>query len=425
MKILLKNAKVISPKDKLNSVLDILISEGKILEIAEKINVSDAKIYDLKDKVVVPGLIDMHVHLRDPGEENAEDILSGAEAAARGGFVAVVCMPNTKPPIDNPATVRYVMERAEKAKVHVFPVGAFTKAQEGKEITEMALMVEEGAVAFSDDGRPVWNSAVLRRGLEYLLALDRVYIDHAEDLYLSEGGTANESALTVKAGLRGIPWVAEAAAVARDILIAEYVGAPIHIAHVSSARTIEIIRDARRKGLKVTAEVTPHHLTLTDESVLSYDANFKVNPPLRGEEDRKALVEALKDGTIDVIASDHAPHIPDEKAKEFDFAPFGVIGLETVVPVILDRFVNKGIINVERFVELLSVNPAEILRLEGFGIIREGARANLTVLDLNKSVVIDREKLASKSKNTPFHGWKLKGAVSMTIVEGEIAWESL
>ena len=208
MKIVLKNAKVISPKDKLNSVLDILISEGKIQEIAEKINVSDAKVYDLKGKVIVPGLIDMHVHLREPGEENAEDILSGAEAAARGGFVAVACMPNTKPPIDDPASVRYIMERAEKAKVHVFPVGAFTKAQEGKEITEMALMVKEGAVAFSDDGRPVWNSVVLKRGLEYLLALDKVYIDHAEDLYLSEGGTANESARTIKAGLRGIPWVA-------------------------------------------------------------------------------------------------------------------------------------------------------------------------------------------------------------------------
>ncbi len=425
MKILLKGARVISPQDKLNAKVDILIAEGKIQEISEEIQVSGARVYKLDGLVIVPGLIDMHVHLREPGREDAEDIISGAEAAARGGFVAVACMPNTEPPLDNPASIRYVKERARKAKVHVFPVGAFTIGRKGEQLTEMALMVEEGAVAFSDDGSPVSNPAILRRGLEYLLNLGKVYIDHAEEPALSQAGVANESWRTVKAGLRGIPWVAEAAAVARDILIAEYVSAPIHIAHVSTARSIEIIKDARRKGLQVTAEVTPHHLTLTDEAVLSYDTNYKMNPPLRSEEDRQALVEALADGTIDVIASDHAPHILDEKEKEFDYAPFGVIGLETTVPVILDRFVNSGIISLERFVELLSVNPARILGLEGFGIIREGARANLTVLNPAKEITIDRNKFASKSRNTPFHGWKLKGAVAMTIVEGKVVWEAL
>ncbi len=425
MKILLKNGKVVSPLNKINGTFDVLIEDGEVKEIAKKIECEDCKTYDLTRMVVVPGLIDMHVHFREPGREDAEDIKSGAEAAARGGFVAVAMMPNTDPPVDDPLRVRYVVEKGKSSKVFVFPIGAFTKRREGKELTEMVLMAEEGAVGFSDDGSPVSDPLILRRGFEYLLSLDLPYLDHAEDVRLSQDGLANESAFTAKLGLRGIPWISEAAAIARDLLIAEFTGGRIHIQHVSTRRALEIIEEARTKGVRVTCEVTPHHLIL-DETVLdSYNTNFKMNPPLRSPADRDALVRGIKSGLIDAIASDHAPHTEDDKNVEFNAAPFGVIGLETTVPLIWDRFVSKKEISVRKFVELLSVNPAKILNLKGFGKIDKGLSANITVINPNKEIIIKGEKFASKSKNTPFEGWKLKGAPVLTIVEGEVVFEAL
>ena len=286
-------------------------------------------------------------------------------------------------------------------------------------------MAAEGAVAFSDDGSPVGDPLILRRGLEYLLSLDLPYIDHAEDLRLSQGGVANESYFTAKLGLRGIPWVSEASIVARDLLISEFTGAKIHIQHVSCKSTLNIIKNAKARGVRVTAEATPHHLLLDETFLSNYNTNFKMNPPLRTREDRDALVEGLRSGIIDVIASDHAPHTKDDKEVEFDAAPFGVIGLETTVPLIWDKLVSKKKISIKRFVELLSINPANILNLKGFGKIEKGLPANLTVINPKKEIKIETEKFASKSKNTPFEGWKLKGAPVLTFVEGEIVFKAL
>jgi len=424
MRILLKNGRIVSPLNGLDGIFDVLVENGKIKQIAKRINCEDCKIYDLTRMIVVPGLIDMHVHFREPGREDAEDIESGAKAAAKGGFVAVAMMPNTEPPVDDPLRVRFVVERGKITDIYVFPVGSFTKGRQGKELAEMVMMAEEGAVAFSDDGFPVSDPLLLRRGLEYLKIIDGIYLDHAEDRSLSMGGVANESYITAKLGLKGIPWISEAAAVARDVYIAEFTKSKIHIQHVSSAKTLEVIEQAKARGANVTCEVTPHHLVLDETHLETYDTNFKMNPPLRSAEDKEALQEALSSGLIDVIASDHAPHTRDDKEVEFDVAPFGVIGLETTVPVIWDKLVEKKKITVERFVELLSVNPARILGLEGFGKIEKDGPAHITVIDPKKEITVNSEEFASKSRNTPFEGWKLKGAAVLTIVNGKIAFES-
>ncbi len=424
MRLLLKGGRVVSPANRINRVADILVEDGEIKEIGQ-VDCGDCETYHLEGKYVFPGLIDMHVHFREPGREDAEDIDSGSRAAAKGGFVAVAMMPNTEPPIDDPLRVRFVVERSRSSEVFVFPVGAFTKGRKGEEITEMALMAEEGAVAFSDDGLPVRNPLVLRRGLEYLLALGLPYLSHAEDLSLSQDGLANESAFTAKLGLRGRPWVAEAVGVARDVLISEFVGARVHIQHISTARALEIVAEAKSNGVKVTCEVTPHHLLLDETSLSAFDPNFKMNPPLRSPADREALVQGLREGIIDVIATDHAPHTYDDKEVEFEAAPFGVVGLETAVSLVWDKLVRGRIISPKRFAELLSVNPAKILGLRGFGIIEKGYPAHITVVDPKREVVVDSEKFASKSKNTPFQGWRLKGAPVLTLVEGEVVHKAL
>jgi dihydroorotase len=423
--LLIKNGRVIDPSSRTDETLDILIENGKIKAISPRIDLKEAEIIDASRLVVAPGFIDMHVHLREPGEEHKEDIATGSLAAARGGFTSICCMPNTRPPNDNSGITEYIIEEARKrAVVNIYPVAAITRGLAGEELTDMADLSQAGAIAFSDDGQPVANSLVMRRALEYSLLLDKLIIDHCEDKNLSMGGVMHEGEISLRLGLSGMPAAAEEIMIARDIILAQLTRARLHVAHLSTKGGIELVRLAKKKGIPVTAEVTPHHLILSDENLVNYNPNFKVNPPLRSAEHRQALLEGLKDGTIDVIATDHAPHTPEEKDVEFDLAPFGLIGLETAVSLMLDRFVHKNIISLERLIDLMSCRPAQLLGLKNKGRIAPGADADLTILNLRQEVVIDVERFASKSRNCPFHGWKLKGAVAFTIVGGKIVYRA-
>ncbi len=425
MKLLIKNGRVIDPASKTDETLDILIENGQIAAIDSRIDIKDAEIVDASRLVVAPGFIDMHVHLREPGQEYKEDIASGSLAAARGGFTSICCMPNTRPPNDNSGITEYLLTEAKKrAVVNIFPIAAITRGLAGEELTDMADLSQAGAVAFSDDGQPLSNSLVMRRALEYSLLLDKLIIDHCEDKNLSAGGAMHEGEISIRLGLPGIPAAAEEIMIARDLILAESTRSRIHIAHISTKGGIELVRLAKKKGINITAEVTPHHLILSDEYLVNYDPNFKVNPPLRSQEHRQALIEGLKDGTIDTIATDHAPHAPEEKEVEFDQAPFGLIGLETAVSLMLDRFVHKNIISLEKLIHLMSFQPAQLLKLKNKGRIAIGADADLTILNLRKEVVVDVNKFASKSRNCPFHGWKLRGSVAMTIVGGKIVYRA-
>ncbi|MFW6160363.1 MAG: dihydroorotase [Acidobacteriota bacterium] len=423
MKLLIKNGRVIDPVNKIDDTLDILVEKGKIIDIKSRIDLKGINTVDATRLVVVPGFIDMHVHLREPGQEHKETILTGTLAAARGGFTSLACMPNTSPVNDNGGITEYIIGQAEKAAgVNVFPVAAITLGLRGSQLSDMADLRNAGAVAFSDNGKPVFDSLIMRRALEYSRLLEVPVIDHCEDFSLSADGVMNESKWSIRFGLQGIPAAAEEIMVFRDIILAEKSGARIHIAHVSTKGSVELIRQAKKRKIAVTAEVTPHHLLLTDQMLFNYSTNLKVNPPLRGEDDRKALIQALQDGTIDAIATDHAPHTPDEKEVEFNQAPFGIIGLESAVPVLLDKLVHKNIISLERLVELLSSTPARILGLESKGRLTKGADADLTLLNLQKESVIDVNTFLSKSRNCPFNRWKLKGMPVMTIVGGKIIY---
>ena len=425
MKLLIKNGRVIDPASGKDETLDILIEKGKILDLKPTISDSGAKLLDLSRRVVVPGLIDIHVHLREPGQENKETIRSGGRAAAQGGFTSVACMPNTEPVNDNSGVTEYIVtEAAKSSPVNVYPIAAITKGLKGEEITEMMDIKEAGAIAFSDDGQPVADSQIMRRALEYSKVSDFLLIDHCEDKSLSGQGVMHEGYYSNALGLGGIPSASEEVNISRDIILADFIGAPIHIAHVSAKGSVALLKAAKKKGVGITAEVTPHHLLLTDEDLQAYDTNFKMSPPLRSKEDRKALLGAIQDGTIDVIATDHAPHTPDEKDVEMDYAPFGVIGLESAVPVLLDRLVNPGLLTIQRFIELLSLNPARILGLENKGRISIGADADLTILNLNKKMTIDVDRFCSQSRNCPFNGWNVKGAPEMTIVAGRIVYSA-
>ena len=424
MKLLIKNGRVIDPSTGTDETLDILITEGKIASLNSRIEAPDAEVIDASRLVVAPGFIDMHVHLREPGEEHKEDIASASQAAARGGFTTICAMPNTKPPNDNRGVTEYLVSEAKKrAVVNIFPIAAITRGLAGQELTDMADLSEAGAVAFSDDGQPVATSLVLRRALEYTRFLGKLIIDHCEDKNLTEDGVMHEGEMAYRLGLKGMPAAAEEIVIARDLILAELTRSRLHLAHLSTKGGLELLRQAKKKGLDVSAEVTPHHLVLTDESLASYNTNFKVNPPLRSEEHRRALVEGLKDGTIDIIATDHAPHTEEEKDVELDRAPFGLIGLETAVPLILDRFVQKNVISLERFVQLMATKPAELLGLKNKGRIAVGADADLTLLNLRKEFTVDVNHFASKSRNCPFSGWKLKGMAVMTIVGGKIVYQ--
>lgn len=425
MKLLIRNGRIIDPAAGIDDTLDILIDKKKIVAIDTKIKSypADVKIIDASRKVVAPGFIDMHVHLREPGQEHKETIETGSNAAARGGFTTICCMPNTKPVNDNAGICQYIVSESRKnAIVNVFPIAAITKNQEGEDLTEMAELIQTGALAFSDDGRGVQDNQVMRRALEYSKHLGALIINHCEDEELSQGGVVHEGIQSYKLGLRGQPASAEEVMVARDIILAEQVDARIHLAHISTRGSVDLIRAAKKKKLKITAEVTPHHLILDDSTLENYDTNLKVNPPLREPSDVKSLIAAVKDGIIDTIVTDHAPHAVDEKDVEFDLAPFGINGLETAVPLLLDRLVNKNILPLSQFIEMISTNPARILKLENKGTIAPGADADLTILNLNREVTVDVDSFRSKSRNTPFNGWKLKGIPEMTIVGGKVVF---
>jgi len=422
VRLLIKNGRVICPATGRDAVLDVLVEGGKILKVQPRIKASKARVIDAEGLVVAPGFIDMHVHLREPGQEDKETIETGSRAAAKGGFTTICCMPNTVPPNDNVVLTRFIREKARRATVNVLPIAAVTRGLEGRQLTDMAGLLKAGAVAFSDDGRPVWNSLVMRRALETARLLSALIIDHCQDQRLSDEGVMNEGVRSASLGLRGIPAAAEDIPLARDIILSETSGARLHIAHLSTKGGVRLLREAKKRKVPVTAEVTPHHLFLTDEAVVASDANFKVNPPLRGREDVEALRSAVKEGWIDVIATDHAPHTAQEKGRDFDNAPFGINGLESAVSLMLDRLVNKRTLSLIQLVRMMSTAPADLLGLKNKGALRPGADADLTLLDLESWTVVDVDSFASKSRNSPFHGWKLKGIPVGVLVAGRMAY---
>ena len=421
MTLLIRNGRLVDPATGVDALLDILIADGRIAEVGPKIVAVARRTIDATGLVVVPGLIDMHVHLREPGYEAKETIATGARAAARGGFTTVCAMPNTNPVNDDPAVTEAILaEAARSAIVSILPVASVTRGSRGEELVDMPALKAAGAVAFSDDGRPIMNSRIMRRAICAAAEAGAFVIDHCEDAALAAGGCLHEGLVSARLGLPGIPSAAEEIMIARDLILAEAAGARIHVAHVSTAGGLRSIREAKARGVRVSVEATPHHLLLTDAALESRDTDLKMNPPLRPPADVDALVEGLRTGDVDVIATDHAPHTAEDKSLEFSLAPFGVVGLETAVPLVLDRFVHRNVITLARFAELLSVNPARLLGLDAKGRVAPGADADLTILDLEREVTVDRSRFESKGKNTPFDGWRLKGAAVMTIVKGRV-----
>ncbi len=420
MRLLIKGGRVIDPASKLDAKKDLLIEKGRIVELLSPgAKAGDAKVIDASGKWVAPGLIDMHVHLREPGEEYKETVATGASAAVAGGITAVAAMPNTKPTNDTGSVTDYVLEMAARArKARVYPVGAISRGRAGEGLSEMGELVGHGCVAVTDDGRPVMSSMLMRRALEYCMGVGVPVLDHPEDLDLSAGGCMHEGEVSTDLGLPGIPAAAEETMVARDIVLAELTGWRLHLQHVSTQGSVRMIREAKARGVNVTAETCPHYFTLTHEHVRGFNTSFKMNPPLRTEQDREAVVAGLADGTIDAIASDHAPHSPVEKDVEFDQAANGIVGLETLLPLSLG-LVHQGMIGPSRWVELVSKNPARILGVPG-GSLAPGRAADVTVLDPEAEWEVDRAGFFSKGRNTPFHGWKVKGRASAVIIQGKL-----
>jgi dihydroorotase len=421
--LLIRNGRVIDPASGTDGRLDVLIVDGRIADVRAGIRAEAARTIEASGLVVAPGFIDMHVHLREPGFEEKETIRTGSRAAARGGFTTVCCMPNTNPVNDSLSVLESIRAEARKSAVaNVLPIAAVTRGLKGTELTDMAALVRAGAVAFSDDGLPISDTLIMRRALELSRSLGTLVIDHCEDKGLSADGTMHEGRYSRLCGLKGIPAAAEEVMVVRDIRLAEMTGTRVHIAHLSVKGAVRAVEEAKERGVQVTAEATPHHLLLTDALLERQDTNFKMNPPLRAAEDVEALVEAVKNGVIDAVATDHAPHTVQDKEAAFAKAPFGVVGLETAVPLLLDRFVRRNIISLRRSIELLSTNPARLLGLTDKGRLTVGADADITLLDLGAETVVDRDKFESKSRNSPFHGWKLKGAAVMTVVGGKVVF---
>lgn len=430
MRLLISNGHIIDPVSKLDGTGDVLVEDGRIAAVGPGLAANGAKVLDASGRIVAPGLIDIHVHLREPGFEYKETIESGTAAAAAGGFTAVVTMANTSPVNDTAAVTEFMLRRAAQVgKVTVYPVGAISKGLEGKRLTEIGELVSAGAVAVSDDGHPVEDPLLMRRAMEYATFFDIPIIEHCETPALHPEGSMHEGFWSTSLGLRGIPSASEEIAVWRNVSLAELTGARLHVAHLSTRGALEAVREAKRRGIPVTCEVTPHHLLLTDEAVQGYDTNTKMMPPLRSEEDRQALLQGLADGTVDAIATDHAPHHVDDKCVEYDKAAFGVVGLETAVSLCLDRLVKKEIITLSRLVELLSSGPARALGLNKLnkinkGSLAVGADADITILDPKRQVTVQPELFQSKGRNTPFKGLELQGGPVTTIVGGRIAWQA-
>ena len=423
MKLLIKGGFVIDPKNKIEKNMDILVEDGKILELGENLSAEGAEVYDATGCVVAPGLIDLHVHFREPGYEYKEDIETGSKAAAKGGVTTVVCMPNTNPVIDNRALVEYVMNRGkEVGLVNVLTAGCITKGQKSGELTEIAELKDAGAVGITDDGKPVKSPAIMRKALEYAKMFDIPVMSHSEDLDLVDNGSMNEGYMSTALGLRGIPKAAESVAVSRDVLIAEEVGGRLHVCHVSTKNAIEAIRAAKKRGAKITAETAPHYFTLTDKACDGYNTNAKMNPPLRDDEDVAAVIEGLKDGTLDAIATDHAPHHYDEKEIEFDLASNGIVGIETSLALGVTYLVKTGLISMSELIQKMSANPAEIIGIDR-GTLGVGKVADIVVFDTENSFVVDKEKFESKGKNTPYDGFELWGEVQLTVANGKVVYK--
>jgi len=422
---LLKGGRVVDPACKLDAVRDVLVKDGKIARLGVGIPADNAKLLDVSGKVVAPGFIDMHVHLREPGREDEETMESGSAAAAAGGFSSIAVMPNTDPWNDSQSITEYIVSQAKaRAAVNVYPIGCISKQGKGEELAEIGDMVKSGIVAVSDDGHPVSSSHLMRMALEYTRIFDLPVIDHCEERSLSHGGVMHEGYHSTLLGLRGVPSASEEIMVARDLILAEMTGGRIHIAHLSTRRSLDLVRQAKAKGIRATCEVAPHHFVLTDAAVAEsgYDTSTKMNPPLREEEDRSALLSGIADGTVDAIASDHAPHNPIEKEMEFDQAPFGILGLETSVPLALDRLLHAGRVDLTRLVSLYTIGPARILNIPR-GTLAVGAVADITVLDLDRQIEVSVGAFRSKCRNAPYQGWKLKGAPILTLVGGRIVFD--
>ncbi|MEJ2540122.1 MAG: dihydroorotase [Gemmatimonadota bacterium] len=422
--LLLRGGRVVDPSQSLDEVRDVLLLDGVVTESAPGLDVPEgARVLDCTGRVVTPGLIDPHVHLREPGQEHKETIGTGARAALAGGFTAVVAMPNTDPVVDSPALVGFVAAAGRRAAAaRVYPTGAISLGLQGARLAPVGEMVEAGAVAITDDGHPVMDSGLMRLALEYARGFGIPVADHPEDLGLSTGGHMNEGLVSTRLGIRGKPNASEDAHIVRDLLVAEFTGGHIHLQHVSTAFGVEMIRQAKARGVQVTAEASPHHLLLTDEAVEGYRTEAKMNPPLRSEEDRAAVEAGMLDGTLDVIATDHAPHHYDEKERAFDDAPNGIVGLETSVGLILTHFVHTGKLSIGGMVERMSVQPARAFNLPG-GTLAPGSPADVTVLDPEREWTVDPEAFVSMSRNTPFGGWSLRGRAVATIVGGEVRFQ--
>ena len=424
MQLLLKKGRLVDPAARRDEEIDLLIRDGVIEKMGANLAVHDAQSYDLKGKVIAPGFIDMHVHLREPGFEYKETILTGAAAAAAGGFTAVCCMPNTEPAIDDESVVRYIQSKAKSALnglVDVYPVAAVTKGRRGEQLAPLAELSDAGAVAFSDDGAPVYDAEIMRRAMEYAAMFGKPVIQHAQEMSMTKGGVMNEGSVSTALGLPGMPSLAEDIMVSRDIQICRYTRGQYHVAHLSTAGAVDLVRRGKGEGVNVTCEVTPHHFTLTDEAVRGYNTNTKMNPPLRTSSDVEAVRKGLRDGTIDVIATDHAPHSFDEKEVEFQFAPFGIVGLETAIGIIVTELVQSGVLTLAQMIEKLSVNPRRILHLPSI-VIAEGEAANLTIFDPAAEWIVDPPSLKSRSKNTPFGGRKLIGKPIGVLNNGQSYW---
>jgi dihydroorotase len=427
MKLILKGGRVIDPASSRDGAFDVLIENGRIARVGRDLPADGADVFEVpRGAIVTPGLIDIHVHLREPGQEHKETIATGTASAVAGGFTAVACMPNTDPVNDHAGITQFILKKAAEARLaRVYPIGAVSVGSRGEQLAELGEQKAAGCVAFTDDGRPVASALLMRRALEYAGMLGAPIINHCEDPTLKGDGVAHEGFYASRLGLRGIPGEAESLMVERDVSLAALTGAQVHIAHMSARQSIRAVRAGKERGVRVTCEVAPHHFTLTDamlDGPIKYDTNLKMNPPLREEADRDAMLEGIADGTVDVIATDHAPHHADEKMVEFDRAPFGIVGLETAVPLVFDRLVHAGRISVARAVALLATNAARALNLPG-GTLADGVDADITVIDPDRSVTIDAPSLRSRSKNTPFHGWTLRGAVLVTIVSGRIVYQ--